>query len=161
MGHPDTLYSMNGLGMVYTAKKDYYWANYYLSEALKICESKLGYDNPTTLTTLNCFGWLEFNRGKDYYEQAQKYFNDALQGRQMILGYDHPVTLETQYALALLDKAMGKYTQSEQLLRDTLRNRLIKLGPQHPDTIATLQELNNLEEVMGEPYTTINTDPNS
>ena len=168
--HPDTLYSMNGLGLVYTATGDYSNANLYLERALTIGRDKLGEDNPTTLTTLQCFGWLEYNLGNskhsegndeeanEDYDKAEGYLTDALLGRQRVLGLDHPATLETQFGLALVYKATGKYTLAEQMLKDTLKSRTQQLGAQHPDTIKTQEEFNDVENILQNQQADVSTD---
>jgi eukaryotic-like serine/threonine-protein kinase len=169
--HPDILNSINGLGLVYTAKSDFSRAEYYLNDnALYEIRTKLGEDNPTTLTCLYCLGWLKYNEGnaadkagdkektKKDYDNADEYLTKALSGRQNLLGYDHPDTLETKNALALLYKALGKFSEAKKILEETLSDRKATLGEKHPDTLETQQELDDLEKIMSDSQTDTKTE---
>jgi tetratricopeptide (TPR) repeat protein len=150
---------MNGLGIVFTAKKEYDRAQSCLEEALRIGRDKLGENNPTTLTSLQCLGALEYHRGND--EKSEKYLLEALSGRQRILGDDHPAALETKNSLAILYKSMGRYSEAKPLFEETLSGRTSKLGPQHPDTLQTQEEKNELESMMKNSSPEVGTDSNT
>ncbi|MBN2588928.1 MAG: serine/threonine protein kinase [Sedimentisphaerales bacterium] len=157
---PNTLSVMNGLGFVYTVMKNYDLAKEYLESALKTGREKFEENNPTTLTSLYCLGWMEYNIGLLKYEEenlddadqhfseAEEYLIEALLGRRDVLGYDNPTTLETENALGMLYWAMGKYSDAKSQLDYTLTQRTAKLGAQHPDTLATKDALSELEYFM-------------
>lgn len=175
-GHPDTLYSMNGLGFVYTAMRNYELAKQYIDEALNIGK-ELGENNPSTLTSRYCLGWLEYNIGlskydEQHYEEAKAHFaeaevnlNKALDGREKVFRYypDHPAILEAKNALAMLYSAMGNlsneelnyeeaktlFAKAQGYFNEALSGRQRVLGNDHPATLETQNGLALLYWAMG------------
>ena len=168
---------MNGLGFVYTAMKNYELARQYIEEALNIEKDKLEENNPTTLTSRYCLGWLEYNIGlskydERNYEEAKKHFAEAeinlkkaLDGRQIVFRYypDHPAILEAKNALAMLYSAMGSlsyeeqnyeeaksiFTKAQDYFNEALNGRQRVLGYDHPATLETQNGLALLYWAMG------------
>jgi tetratricopeptide (TPR) repeat protein len=156
--HPDTLDTVNNLGLLLSDKGDYDGAEALYRRALAGYEKALGAEHPNTLNTVNNLGNLLSAKGD--YEGAEALLRRALEGREKVLGPEHPDTLWSVLCLGNLLHAKGDYRGAEPLYRRVLESgkkalgyilskegdyealyrralesREKALGPEHPDTL--------------------------
>jgi tetratricopeptide (TPR) repeat protein len=131
MEHPDTLISVDNMGLVLQAQGKYEEAEKLHRRALKGREKMLGMEHPNTLTSVNRQGLTLQAHGK--YE-AEKMYRRALEGREKMLGMEYPNTLTSVNRLGLALQAHGKYEEAEKMHRRTLEGGKKGLGMQNYTT---------------------------
>jgi len=110
-GHPRTLRSVNGLGVLRTKQKRYGEAEDLFHEALEGRKLKLGENHPETLETKNDLAVLYKEQGA--YDKAEPLLLEALKGRRLKLGETHPHTKESLNNLIDLYEAWGEPEQAK------------------------------------------------
>jgi len=98
--HPDTLMSVNNLGILLSDKGDYAGAEALYRRALDGYEKALGAEHPDTLMSVNNLGLLLSDKGD--YAGAEALYRRALDGREKALGAEHPDTLGSLNNLGVL-----------------------------------------------------------
>ncbi len=146
--HPDTLSSLNNLGVLLSDKGDYDGAEACYRRALAGREKALGPEHPDTLSSIGNLGVLLWETGN--YEGAEEYYRRALTGQNKVLGPDHPDTLSSLNNLGVLLKKKGDYEEAEAYYRLVLDARENALGPEHPDTLSSLNNLGVLLKDKGD-----------
>ncbi len=91
--HPNTLNSINNMGVLLYMQGKYDEAMPYYVEALEAHRRVLGDEHPDTLSSISNMGLLLKNQGK--YEEAMPYYVEALETRRRVLGDEHPDTLKS------------------------------------------------------------------
>ena len=128
-----TLYSMNGLGMLYVIQGKYDLAEQLFNEAYDKGSKILGQGHPDTLYSMNGLGIVY--TAKKEYDIADHMLTQALKDGRNKLGYDNPTTLTTLQCMGILEYNRGYYTQAEQYLQEALAGRQAILGYDHPATL--------------------------
>jgi len=146
--HPDTVSTINNLGILFLYRGNYNGANVLFRRALELRERILGPQHPSTLKILNNLGSLLCDKGD--YEGAEALYRRALEEREKVLGADHPDTLSSVSNLANLLSAKGDYEGAEVLYRRALDCREKTLGSEHPDTLSSLNNIGNLLLTKGD-----------
>ncbi|MBN2182725.1 MAG: serine/threonine protein kinase [Sedimentisphaerales bacterium] len=146
--HPDTLYSINGLGMLYLAEGRYTEAEGTLLKAYQNERDVLGDEHPDTLCSMNGLGMVYTAEG--LFEDANDILNQALKIGLTTLGEDHPTTLTTMNCIARLYYEKGKYEDAAFWFTSTLEGRIYALGEGHPDTLETKNSLAKLYKTIGQ-----------
>ena len=108
--HPDTLYSMNNLAVLYESKFKYDLAEPLYKDCLEKRKAVLGDTHLDTLTSINNLAELYRSQGK--YDRAEPLHKDCLKKRKAVLGDTHPDTLNSMNNLARL------YDRAEPLNKD-------------------------------------------
>jgi tetratricopeptide (TPR) repeat protein len=139
LDHPDTLDSMDHLGVVLQSRGKYEQAQKMNRQVLITSEKVLGLDHPNTLTSVNNLAGVLYQQGK--YEQAEEMNRRVLVGRQRVLGGDYLVTLTSMNNLAVVLRCQRKYQQAEEMNRQALEGREKMLGMDHPDTLMSVANL--------------------
>ncbi|KAJ5207451.1 FabD/lysophospholipase-like protein [Penicillium cf. griseofulvum] len=137
--HPNTLTSVNNLGLVLNMQGKYAEAEALYRRALQDREKVQGPEHPDTLTSVNNLGFVLNKRGK--YTEAEALYRRALQGREKVLGREHPDTLISVNNLGLVLNTQGKYTEAEALYRRALQGQEKVQGPEHPNTLTSVNNL--------------------
>jgi tetratricopeptide (TPR) repeat protein len=137
--HPDTLDSMNNLGLAYLDAGKLDLALPLFKESLKLSKAKLGPEHPLTLTTMNNLALAYEAAGK--LDLALPLYEETVKLKKAKLGTDHPDTLVSMNNLASAYQVAGKLDLALPLFDETLKLRKAKLGADHPDTRASLQNL--------------------
>src|SRR2546423_8339675 len=88
------------------------------SNELGLCETMLGKEFPSTLTSINNLAAVLRDQGK--YDLAEEMYRQGLRLCETILGQDHPSTLTSTSNLALVLRGQGKYEQAEETYRQAL-----------------------------------------
>ena len=108
--HPDTLTSVNYLGLLYVDVGDYEKALPFCQRAVEACQRVLGEDHPYTLSSGNNLGLLFTRMGE--YDKALPLYEWVLEASARVLGEDHPETLIFVNNLGSLHLKMGEYDKA-------------------------------------------------
>jgi eukaryotic-like serine/threonine-protein kinase len=137
--HPDTLTSMNQLGIGYQAAQKLDKALPLHEETLALRKSRLGPDHPDTLQSMGnlAVGYWQAEK----LEKALPLLEETVSLRKSKLGPDHPDTLTSMANLALGYRDAGKLDKALPLLEETMRLMKSKLGPDHPKTLISMGNL--------------------
>lgn len=131
--HPDTLGSINDLGLALSKQGKYKNAENTHQRALRARKKVLGLEHPDTIDSINNFGLALFKQGK--YRNAENVFRRALRGREKVLGPEHPGTVTNVNNLGILYSKLGKYEEAETMHRRALNGNEKVLLPTHPMTL--------------------------
>ena len=145
--HPDTLLSVNRLGMLFIDKADYQKAELMLRKSLEGRLRVLGKVHSDTLMSVNNLGNLLYSKGD--YEGAEVLFRRALEGQEKILGMDHPDTLMSVNNLGSLLYSKGEYDKAEVLASQALEGMAKIYGSDHPLTLSSCLSLGNIYASAG------------
>jgi tetratricopeptide (TPR) repeat protein len=145
--HPDTLDSVNNLGLVLRSQGKYTEAKAMHQQALEGREKVLGQEHPGTLASINNLGLVLSMQGK--YKEAEAMHQQALEGYKKVLGQEHPNTLTSLNNLGLVLSMQGKYKEAEAIHQQALEGREKVLGQEHPDTLASINNLGLVLEGQG------------
>jgi non-specific serine/threonine protein kinase/serine/threonine-protein kinase len=152
---PDTLTSINNLGVLLFAQGRPDEAESYWREALEGRRRVLGGDHPSTLLSINNMGGLLMSQGK--LDEAEPYLRQALEGTRRVLGDDDPATLKAINNMGILLLERGKLAEAEPYFREALESERRVLGDAHPLTLASINQMGGLLMSQGklaeaEPY---------
>ena len=132
--HPDTLRTLNYLGLAYEEDGK-------LPEAIALFErvrdasiAKLGADHADTLSALHNLAGAYFSVGR--LPDAIALFERVRDAKIAKFGPNHPDTLRTLNNLALAYTAVGKLPEAIALFERVRDVRIAKFGPDHPETLA-------------------------
>ncbi len=145
--HPDTLRSLNNLGVVLRVLKRYDEAEPIYIKTLELRKLILGAEHPETLSSLNNLGVLYRNTGRP--EKAELLYQAALEIRERVLGKEHPDTLRSVNNLGALYRVSGRYDEAEALYTRALEVRERTLGSEHPETLRSINNLAFLYQATG------------
>lgn len=140
--HPDTLITMNDLGLVYGREGKGEEAEALHAQVLEIRRRVLGPEHPATLQSMNNLAVEYQNQGK--LAQAAPLYAQVLEIARRVRSPENPATLITMQNLATLYVNQGKYAQAEDVDVQMLEIRRRVLGPEHPDTLITMKALAEL-----------------
>ena len=145
---PDTLTSMDELGVLYNLEAKYAAAEALLSQVVAARQRLLGNEHRDTLAAMSDLALAVAYEGDD--ARAAPIFAKVLEADQRILGEDSPATLSVLDNLAGTYRSLGRYAEAKVLLeRDVELNRRV-LGPEHPDTTNSVQALATVYRALGE-----------
>ncbi|CAN9346536.1 unnamed protein product [Alternaria alternata] len=155
--HPDTLVSVDKLGLVLLGQGRYEEAEAMQRRALEGSEKVLGREHPhtnislkgsekvldrqhpDTILIVNDFGLLLERQGK--YDEAEAMHRRALQGYENALGQEHPYTLSSVNNLGSVLSRQGEYAEAVAMHQRALEGRKKVLGPEHPHTLISAKWL--------------------
>ncbi|KAF2194645.1 TPR domain protein [Zopfia rhizophila CBS 207.26] len=145
--HPDTLTSVNNLGVVLSRQGKYEEAEAMHRRALEGSKKVLKLEHPDTLTSVSNLGSVLSRQGK--YEEAEAMYRRALEGYEKILGPEHPDTLISVNNLGSVLERRGKYKEAEAVHQRALEGREMVLGPEQPSTLTSVSNLGLVFERQG------------
>ena len=146
--HPDTAKSLNNLGTILIADKDYVGARPYLEEALEIHKEAMGEDDPTFAAYVhNLAGVLSLTGD---YPAARTRYEQALAINERFFGEKHLRTATTLSDLGFLLHEMGDDKSARPYLERALDIRRELLGEKHTETVVVLRHLGNTLRAMGD-----------
>ncbi|GAM43571.1 hypothetical protein TCE0_056r18491 [Talaromyces pinophilus] len=108
--HPNTLTSVNNLGLVLDRQGKYEEAEAMHRRALEGYEKVLGHKHLNTLTSVDNLSLVLSRQGK--YEEAEAMHQRALNGYEKVLGHDHPFMPTSVSHLKYVLSKEGKYEKS-------------------------------------------------
>ena len=132
------------IGVCFQISGKYKEAERMHRQTLRLKETVLGQEHPSTLASMNNLAESLNSQGK--YEEAELMHRQTLRLKETVLGQEHPSTLGSMNNLAESLRQQGKYEEAERMHRQTLRLMETVLGQEHPDTLASM---NNLALVLG------------
>jgi len=153
--HPDTLSSLDAMGLLLHFQGKFADAEQYLREALEKRQRVLGPEHRDTLTTMSELGALLPNRGK--LPEAEQLLREALESLRREFGADDSDTMIALYNLGFVLRQQGKLADAERLFREALERRRRVLGPDDPITLFSIASLAEILRTQGkfaeaEPY---------
>ncbi len=153
--HPDTLASINQMGVLLLAQGNWSESERYLSDALAKKREVLGEDHPDTLTAISNLGALQWSQGR--LAEAESLCREAMDRSRRVLGDEHPDTITSIGNLGSLLHTRGNLRDAEILEREALSKRRRVLGEHHPLTLTSLNNVGTLLSAMSrfsdaEPY---------
>ena len=137
--HPDTLVSVNNLGLLNAAQGRYGEAELLYKRMLAGHEKVLGPEHPDTLASVNILAILY--QAQRRYSEAEPLHKRALQGFEKTLGTENPLTLMSVSSLGGLYSAQGRHSEAERLLKRALAGNENALGKEHPHTLKSISSL--------------------
>jgi tetratricopeptide (TPR) repeat protein len=146
--HPDTLGSINNMGLLLKNQGKYEEALSYYTEALEGLRRVVGDEHPSTLSSINNMGILLKNQGK--YEEALPYYTEALETRRRVLGDEHPSTLRSINNMGVVLNQLGKHEEALPYYTEALEGRRRVLGDEHPSTLASIKSMIKLFDAWHE-----------
>jgi eukaryotic-like serine/threonine-protein kinase len=153
--HPDTLASMNNMGVLYQWQGNLTEAELYLREALEGRRRVFGVHHPETVTSINNVGVLLRQRGA--LTDAESYLREALDARRRIIGDEHSDTLEIANNIGIVLLRQVKLAEAEHYFREVLEGYRRALGNEHRNTLIAIQNMGHVLQEQGrfaesEPY---------
>lgn len=145
--HPDTLASMDDLGVLYNLEAKYAAAEALLTRVSKTRERTLGKNHKDTLTTLSDLALAISYQGD--FARGEPLFVRVLEAERHVQGEEHPDTVAVMDSLAWVYLNLGKFAQAEPLYERVVKVNLRSLGPEHPDTSASMHGLANAYRLQG------------
>ena len=133
--HPDTLNSLNNLGLVLRQQGRYGEAEKMLQKALEAKKRVLGEDHPDALRSIGNLAATYRNQGR--WEEAEKLQLEVMQKHKTVLGENHPDTLISMANLAFMWKDQGRQIDTVGLLRESVQLRRRVLGVNHPRYVSS------------------------
>jgi serine/threonine protein kinase len=146
-GHPDTLKTLNSLGLLEMQEGHLPEAERLLRLAWGGLSAALGPEDHATLECLSHLAVLLRRRGK--LAEAEPLSRRALEGMRRVLGPEHHDTLSAGGNLALLLADLDKVGEAESLYRENLETARRVLGPEHPHTLTVMNSLAALLTRLG------------
>jgi eukaryotic-like serine/threonine-protein kinase len=138
--HPDTLRSMQRLGMsYYTASGRIQEAKKLLEETLALMKAHLGNDH---IDTLRCMHFVAMvHRTLGHFDRALELEEETFRLMKAHLGPAHLHTLESMSNLGVAYHNKRRIQEAIGLLEETLRLTRTHLGQDHPVTLGTMHHL--------------------
>jgi tetratricopeptide (TPR) repeat protein len=146
--HPDTIGSLNSMGMLLAREGIPDAARPELERALRLYEEELGETHPYSMTSLDNLAQLLLER--EQFDAARPLFERELRLRQVVQGERHPDTIRSLDHLASLLHNKGDLDAARPLFERALRLRQEVLGERHPDAITSLNNLARLLQDRGD-----------
>jgi eukaryotic-like serine/threonine-protein kinase len=145
-GNPDTLVSINNMGILLQRQGKSTEAEPYYREAMETRRRVLGNEHPDTLQSIGWLGYLLDEQGR--FSEAEPLLRETLQTSRRVLGEEHPTTLDGIAAMGSRLVKQGKLAEAEPLTREALEKRRRVLGEEHRDTVVSLSNLGDLLSVQ-------------
>lgn len=145
-GHPDSIRSLNYLGVVAQWKEDRETARTRYRECVQLSNRTLGERHPQSLACLLNLGSVEEAMGE--YEAARGTIRRHIELATAVFGPNHPDVLRSMHNLADTLRGLGMYRASENLFLETLDRRREALGERHIETLQTEIKLARVYRLM-------------
>jgi serine/threonine protein kinase len=137
--HPDTMSSMQELGLVYIRRGKTGPAEALLTSVLAGQRRLLGDDHADTLATMSSLANVMSAQGR--YAESETLFLKILQSKRRALGAEHPDTLTLMHDLVSEYANQGKYAQAAELGRQVVASKRRVFGEEHPSTLQSMNAL--------------------
>jgi len=140
--NPDTLNSLNDMGVLLRHTGKLAEAEQHHREALEKGRRVRGSDHPDTLEALSSLGAVLMARSNP--AEAETCYREVLESRRRVLGEEHHDTLVAISQMGTLLQAQGKPAEAEKYIREALEKCRRVLGEDAPSTVTTLNNLGHL-----------------
>ncbi|MCC6661533.1 MAG: serine/threonine protein kinase [Phycisphaerales bacterium] len=145
--HPDTLASLNFMGLLLQYQGRLDEAEPYQREAMDTARRVLGKDAPFTLTCVNNMGGLLMDEGR--LTEAEPYYREALRERRRVLGGEHESTITSIINMGQLLAAQGKLDEAERFFREGVEKSRRVLGDENQYTVTSISGLGGVLQQQG------------
>jgi len=147
--NPETLVSVESMGMLLEAQGKPDQAEQLVRTALDARRRKFGEDNRQTLASISDLGQVLDEEGK--LREAEPLVREALSNRRRVLGEDDPDTIDSISNMAGLLVDEHKLNEAEASYRDALTRYRRYRGEEDPDTLGALNNLGIVLLGAGKP----------
>ena len=137
--HPDTLSSVNNLGLALLWQGKYKEAETMHRRALEAKERVIGSEHPDTLTSMANLASTYQNQGR--WKEAEELKVQVMEASARVLGSEHPSTLTSMANLALTYRNQGRWKEAEELEVQVVETSARVLGSEHPSTLTSIANL--------------------
>ncbi|KNB18048.1 hypothetical protein FOXG_15699 [Fusarium oxysporum f. sp. lycopersici 4287] len=137
--HPDTIWSMAELAMIYREQSRYAETEQIQLKVLALRQEVLGDKHPDTIWSRAELATTYREQGR--YNEAEKMSVKVLALQQEVLGETHPDTMRSMGIVATICRGLGRYKEAEQMSIKVLVLQQEVLGERHPDTIRSMGNL--------------------
>ncbi|KAI9764195.1 MAG: hypothetical protein M1839_005973, partial [Geoglossum umbratile] len=137
--HPETLSSINSLGVVFGWQGKYIEAEAMHRRALEAKERVLGPEHSSTLTSMANLASTYSNQGR--WKEAEELEVQVMETSARVLGKEHPDTLTSMAGLASTYSNQGRWKEAEELEVQVMETSARVLGKEHPDTLTSMANL--------------------
>ncbi|CAG7562668.1 unnamed protein product [Fusarium equiseti] len=144
--HPDTISSLEGLGVTYFGQGQYAKAQEIAIKVLGFRQEVLG-THPDTIRAISDLGATYLGQGR--YDEAKKLQDEALRLRQEMLGEKHPDTISSMACIGQIYQTLGQYKEAQDIAIQVLELRQEVLGKHHPHTIMSMANLGVTYQTQG------------
>ena len=144
---PETLNTMNSLGMLLLERGNATEGEPLLVESLRRQREVLGEDHPDTIKSLSNLAAAYYLRGR--FDEAIPLLEQALETSVAALGEESDETLTIMNTLGTIYGKLRQFDKSEPLLTRYLEVSRRKHGPEHPITLNALNNYARLQEHSG------------
>ena len=138
-GHPDTLNSLENLGMVLSGQGKYKDAEVVYRRVLQLREKFLGPNHPDTIDSISNLALILSRQGR--YNEAEIMHRKDVEESERVLGDTHADTLTAINNLGLALERLGKYEEAEAMHRKALAGREKILQHEHIETLDSVRNL--------------------
>jgi serine/threonine protein kinase len=145
--HPDTLKSMNDLGMAYQDVGQLEKATSLLETTLAGRRAKLGDDHQETIESMNNLAAAYWAAGQ--FDRAVPLYETALTKQRTNLDDDDPETITMMDNLAVAYGSVGRFDKAIPLHQAILAKFRDRYGEDHPTTLITINNLARAHEAGG------------
>ncbi|NQT83632.1 tetratricopeptide repeat protein [bacterium] len=145
--HPDTLQSMNSLGITLAARARYDEAEAMLRQVVYVRRRLQGQKHSDTLHSMNGLADTLARRGK--LGEAEELFRHIVDTFRSVQGEEHTFTLQSMRGLADTLARRGKLGEAEELLRQVVEIQRRLHGEDNWDTLRTMRMLAMVLELRG------------
>ncbi len=145
--HPDTLTSINDMGVLLQVVGRTAEAELFVRQSLLGRRKALGEDHPQTLTSSNNLAALLQAQGR--LAEAEPIFRECLEKSRRIRGEEHQNTLTAIANLGTILISLGRLDEAEPLYREALEKSRRVLGRNHPDTLTAIDAMGVLLQRQG------------
>jgi hypothetical protein len=136
--HPETLNTMDELGLVYFHAGKSAEAETMLAKVIEARRSIFGGGHPETLRAMSD---LAMQASGGNYLRSEALLAQVLTVERRVLGSEHPETLGVMNNLATEYVNEGKYDRAERLYREVVDVKRRVLGEEHPSTLLSMNNL--------------------
>ena len=137
--HPDTLSTMDNLGLIYRQLGRVVEGARLQEELLERSTRVLGEEHPDTLRVMHNLGWTYLQLGRAV--EAERLQEEVLEKRTGILGDEHPETLGAMNNLGWTYLQLGRAVEAATLQGEVLEKSTRILGDEHPETMRAINNL--------------------
>ncbi len=142
--HPETLASINNMGLLLRAQGKLAEAEPYWREALEKSRRVLGEEHPHTLTSINNMGVLLLNQRR--LAEAEPYSREAMEKARRLLGTEHPDALVLLHNLISLLMMLDRFADAAPWAEECIKGNTNRFGPAHKYTRRAIAQAVTLYE---------------
>jgi tetratricopeptide (TPR) repeat protein/tRNA A-37 threonylcarbamoyl transferase component Bud32 len=145
--HPDTLSSIDSMGILLAARGDQEEGERWLREALDKRRRVLGENHIDTVNSKNHVGVVMWERGD--LAETERYMREVLEQFRLQLGEEDPRTVTSIHNIGALLQTQGKPEEAIPFLTEALEKRRRLLPPDDPYTLGSINQLGTVYRDLG------------